>query len=451
MRALGAGGSGTSYDVLQAVRFAAGLANDSGTLPARAADVINLSLSGGGYSSTAQSLYTEVAARNIIVVAAAGNESSGTFGYPASYNHVISVSAVNINRQRAFYSNFGSRIDVAAPGGDGGTRDVNGDGVADLILSTSGDDSVFPVRMTYSLLQGTSMAAPHVAGVVALMKSIYPQLNADTFENLLVQGLLTDDLGSPGRDNIFGFGLINANKSVLTAQSLASGEGIGDAPSIATSASALNFGTLAVELPLTINNGGTGELLINSITASDPWLLISALEIDSAGLGSYRITIDREQLPVGSHLSSIVISSNAGDALIQVILQQPDPDTLATGNAGLHYILLVNADNGAVEQQQIADAVSGEYLYRFTAVPAGNYQIIAGSDADNDFFICDAGEACGAWPVLDNQPAIIQLRQNLNGIDFTSTFNTGIISSSVDDNKRPGLRRSSYQPGRRSD
>ena len=354
---------------------------------------------------------------------------------------------MNINRERAGYSNFGSRIDVAAPGGDGSTRDVNGDGIADLILSTSGDDSVFPIQTTYSLLQGTSMATPHVAGVAALMKSIYPELDVSTFESLLDQGLLTDDLGSPGRDNIFGFGLINANKSVLTAQGLASGEGLSDSPSIATSTSALNFGTLTVEMPLTINNGGTGELSLNTVTTSDPWLLINALEIDTGGLGSYRVTVDRQQLAIGSHRSSILIASNAGDAVVQIILQQPDPDTLATGDAGLHYVLLVNADTGEVEREVALDAESGEYPYRFTDVPAGNYQIVAGSDADNDFFICDAGEACGAWPVLDSQPAVIELGQDLNSMDFTSTFNTGIISSSGLRQGGNGRRRSSYLSG----
>jgi serine protease len=446
LRVLGSGDGGSSYDVLQAVRFAAGLENDSGTLPDRPVDIINLSLSGGGYSSAGQDLYNEVTARGIIVVAAAGNDSTEAFAYPAAYDNVISVSAVNINRELASYSNYGTRVDVTAPGGDGATRDVNGDGVADLILSTSGDDSVFPTQTTYALLQGTSMATPHVAGVAALMKSVYPELTAALFQDALEQGLLTDDLGTAGRDNFFGYGLINANKSVLAAQSMASGEAISDRPIISASASALNFGTIASVLPLSVYNGGTGELVISAITPSDNWLSLQALEVNSTGLGSYEVTVDRSQLPIGSYRSTIVISSNAGESVIQVILQQPDPNTPATGDAGLHYVLLVNAATGEIERELSLDAEGGEYIYRFTGVPSGSYQIFAGSDADNDFFICDAGEACGAWPVLDGQPAVIQLRQDLNGMDFTSTFNTGIISSSSVGEQRRSLRRSNYRP-----
>ena len=184
LRALGIGG-GTTYDVQQAVRYAAGLPNDSGGVPARPADVINLSLGGGGFSSVDQAVYAQVAEKGIILVSAAGNQSSSQFSYPASYDGVISVSAVNINKARASYSNFGSRVDIAAPGGDSSTRDVNGDGVPDLILSTSADDSnSFGIRDSYALLQGTSMASPHVAGVVALMKSIYPALTIGDFEEL---------------------------------------------------------------------------------------------------------------------------------------------------------------------------------------------------------------------------------------------------------------------------
>jgi len=443
LRVLGPGG-GTTYDVLQAVRYAAGLSNDSGQLPQQRADVINLSLSGGGFSATSQALYSQVAALGVLVVAAAGNDSSGSFEYPASYADVISVSAVNINRQRASYSNFGTRIDVAAPGGDALTRDVNGDGIADMILSTSGDDSVFPIRTTYELLQGTSMAAPHVAGVLALMKAIDPQLDSRSLANVLQQGLITDDLGSPGRDNIFGHGLINANKAVLIAQSLASGEDIQDVPSVSVSVSSLNFGTLATRLPLTITNGGTGQLQIDSISMADSWLTIEAVQVDDAGLGSYFIKLDRSQLSVGSHSSSIVINSNAGSTTMQVILQQPDPNQELSGDAGLLYLLLVNAASGEVEQETSVLVEAGDYAYSFSDVPQGDYQIYAGSDADNDFFICDSGEACGAWPVLDARAAVIQLRQDLSDMNFSVTFNTGIISSQATRNQRDGLRRSGH-------
>jgi serine protease len=133
LRAVGYLGAGTSYDIAQAVRYAAGLSNDSGTLPANRADVINLSLGGPGFSQADQDLYAEVRKQGVIVVAAAGNNNSSAPSYPASYSGVVSVSAVDINKDKATYSNFGPHVDVAAPGGDA-TPDVNGDGFPDAVL-----------------------------------------------------------------------------------------------------------------------------------------------------------------------------------------------------------------------------------------------------------------------------------------------------------------------------
>jgi serine protease len=90
LRAITATG-GTSYDVRQAVRWAAGLGNDSGTLPAKRADIINLSLGGAGFSSLDQQLYDELRELGIVVVASAGNEGSTLPSYPAAYDNVIAV------------------------------------------------------------------------------------------------------------------------------------------------------------------------------------------------------------------------------------------------------------------------------------------------------------------------------------------------------------------------
>ncbi|NOX43968.1 MAG: S8 family serine peptidase, partial [Gammaproteobacteria bacterium] len=161
LRVLGNGG-GTAYDILQAVRYAAGLSNDSGTLPPQKSDVINLSLGGGGFSQVEQDVYSLARNAGVIIVAASGNENSGVPSYPASYNGVISVGAVDINKQRAPYSNFGASVDVAAPGGDT-SGDINGDGFVDGVLSTAADDSGGNIDFVFKFFQGTSMATPHMA------------------------------------------------------------------------------------------------------------------------------------------------------------------------------------------------------------------------------------------------------------------------------------------------
>ena len=189
LRALGILG-GTTYDIMQAVRFAAKLENDSGILPAQKADIINLSLGGDASSAAEQALFTEVFGLDIIVVAAAGNFNSSVSSYPASYDNVISVSALGFNSTRAPYSNYGSNVDIAAPGGDM-TRDRNRDGEGDGVLSTVVENSNGRKNSGFSYYQGTSMAAPHVAGMFALMKAIYPDLSTADITTLLESGSLT--------------------------------------------------------------------------------------------------------------------------------------------------------------------------------------------------------------------------------------------------------------------
>ncbi|MCK7470332.1 MAG: S8 family serine peptidase [Desulfomicrobium escambiense] len=112
-------------------------------------------------------------AAGVVIVAAAGNQGNNTPFYPAAYPGVIGVSAVDIDKQLAPYSNFGPVVGVAAPVGNTG-RDVNGDGKPDGILSTVANDSGGTLTYDYVIWQGTSLATPHVAGVVALMKAVAP-------------------------------------------------------------------------------------------------------------------------------------------------------------------------------------------------------------------------------------------------------------------------------------
>ena len=211
----------TDYDIEQAIRFAAGLANDSGTAPPRRADVINISLGGPGFTPGSQAVYDQVRAAGVIMVAAAGNDGVSEMNYPAAFAGIIAVGAVDINKALAPYSNFGSWVSVVAPGGNTG-QDVNGDGKPDGVLSTATTDSSGALVNGYAVWQGTSMATPHVAGVAALMKAVAPSLTPQRFAELLVSGALTDDLGATGKDDQFGYGLINARKAV-TAVSGGSG------------------------------------------------------------------------------------------------------------------------------------------------------------------------------------------------------------------------------------
>ncbi len=419
LRVLGAGG-GTSFDITQAVLFAARLPNSSGTLPAQRADVINLSLGGSGSSQAEQNIYNQARATGAIIVAAAGNEASGTPFFPASYNGVVSVSAVSINRTLASYSNFGATVDIAAPGGDAG--DVNGDGFVDRVLSTSADDTSGRAEYSYQFLQGTSMAAPHVAGVFALMKSVNPGLTPDNIDTLLAAGRLTVDIGAPGRDNSFGHGLIDALKAVQAAQNIG-----GTAPAVlVSSSSAFNFAPGSSSATFTAANGGAGTLTVTSVqlTPAAAWLSVTP-PAGASGLGTYTVNVNRGSLAPGAYSGSIRLVSAANSVTIPVLMQVSAGGTSVSSNLGQQYIILVNADTLATVYQVTARPTNGVYSFQFPNVATGNYRLFAGSDPNNDDGLCDVGEACAAYVSLDS-PALLTINSNRSGLDFFSGYVTAI-------------------------
>ncbi|WP_240974588.1 S8 family serine peptidase [Crystallibacter degradans] len=164
VRALGACG-GYMSDIADGIIWAAG-----GTVPGvpanpNPADVVNMSLGGSGAcSNTSQAAIDYAYNAGAAVVVAAGNENQDALNSnPANCEHVITVAASGREGNRAEYSNYGSVVDVTAPGGDMSTDFTSG------IASTLNDGATVPGAESYFYSQGTSMAAPHVAGVAALM------------------------------------------------------------------------------------------------------------------------------------------------------------------------------------------------------------------------------------------------------------------------------------------
>jgi serine protease len=153
-------------------------------------DVINMSWGGGGWSATYQTLFNIAKAKGIICVAAAGNSNTSTPMYPASYNHVISVAASASTDARASFSNFGSTIDVTAPGV----------GIPSCLAGATN---------AYGNLSGTSMASPLVAGLCALMKCYNP-MPADSIEACLKRTCDNINAQNPSFIGQLGAGRINA-------------------------------------------------------------------------------------------------------------------------------------------------------------------------------------------------------------------------------------------------
>jgi serine protease len=426
IRVLGKGG-GYDYDILQGAYFAAGLANDSRTVPSKKADVLNMSLGGSGSSSLVQAAYDKVRAAGVIIIAAAGNSGKTEMSYPASYNGVVSVGALDIRKIRASYSQYNSAVDVAAPGGyitrywGGGFMDVNGDGYDDGVMSTMATGGSGSVSTSYGTNMGTSMACPHMAGVAALMRAVFPGLTPQQFDDALASGAITEDLGAAGRDNEFGWGMIDAVKAIQAAQKLKGGATSLLDPKLSAAPSALNFGNSTTDLSFSVRNSGGGDLSVISVTEdSSGWLkVVPASSISSTGLGSYNVTIVREKLVAGTYAAKIKVTSSANVVEIPVVMGVAQRAN--AGDAGKHYVLLVDVDKGVVVADATLSASNGYYTYTLDGVAPGTYVVIAGTDLNNDGFICDGGEACGGFPKLYGAERLT-VDSNKGGVDFGTGF-----------------------------
>ncbi|HUF69602.1 MAG TPA: S8 family serine peptidase [Longimicrobiales bacterium] len=164
------------------------------------ANVLNISLGGSSGSSAEQSALQYARANNVLPFCAAGNDG-GAVSYPAAFPECVAVSATNWSDNLASYSNFGSQIELSAPGGD----DEHPNGYS-YILSSYNNSST-----GYAFAAGTSMASPQAAGLGALLHAL-----GITDDDAKLTRMINsaDDLGAAGRDNLFGHGRINVFNAV---------------------------------------------------------------------------------------------------------------------------------------------------------------------------------------------------------------------------------------------
>lgn len=414
LRVLGLQG-GTDFDIGNAVRFAARLSNNSNTLPPERAHVLNLSLGGPGSSQAMQDTYTAARNQGTTIFAAAGNNNNSVLFYPAAYTGVISVSAVDFLGNKAPYSNFNSRVDLAAPGGSLGV-DQNGDGYVDGVLSTKIHDGVSPAQAVFAFEQGTSMACPHAAGVAALLLAVDPSLTPAQLQTILQD--TASDLGAPGKDPIFGHGLINAHAALLAA----SGGG-GGPPQLALSAESLQFSTSQSQLDVQVQNVGGGNLVLSTPTVVAPpngtWLsaTLGAASAGNTNASSVRVSVDRGGLPPAIYFGTVNLGSDGGSAAIQVLMTVGADDALPDVEI---FVLAVDSTTFETRGQFVLNPSTTSLSYLFAALPAGSYFLAAGSDDDDNGLICDVGDVwCGLYPTLNQpRPVAVPAGATLQGLDF---------------------------------
>ena len=269
LQVLDATTSATDSGVANAMTYAA----DHG------ARIISISLCASSSSSTLQSAESYAWNKGTVIFAAAGNASSSSPNYPAADSNVVAVSATDQNNTFASFSNYGSWIDISAPG--------------NYILTTT-------LGGGYGQWYGTSFSTPITAAVGALVLSLKPGLSASQLVSLLEQN--ADDLGSPGWDQYFGYGQVNAYKAVLAA-----GASTLDTtpPSVSITSPATGAtvsGTIAVQGTATDNVGVTSIQFI-----------VDGQVVNSATSSPFSFSWNSINYPNGTHTLQVTAADAAGN------------------------------------------------------------------------------------------------------------------------------------------
>ena len=345
-------------DIANAITYAA----DHG------ARVINVSIGGTASSSTLQSAVNYAWNKGAVVFASAMNNSTSTPYYPAACDNVVAVSATEPGDTLSGFSNYGSWIDLAAPGNNIYTTD-NGGG--------------------YSTWYGTSFSSPIAAGTAALALSINPGLTAQGLVNLLEAN--SDDIGAPGFDSSFGWGRINAYRVALAAQSSVSVDSV--PPSIAISAPIGGLtvsGTLQIQGSAADNIGVTrvelwidGQLnsTCSSVAFSCSW------NSGSVASGGHSVTVKAYDAAgnMGSASESLSVAAPLGPDGQAPTVQITSPQSGAAVS-GVVNITAKATDNVAVTQVSIfvdgvqkstTTATTDSYSWNTKKVAAGTHTITA--------------------------------------------------------------------------
>jgi len=323
VRVLGAGG-GYDSDIADAIIWASGGTVSGVPANANPAEVINLSLGGSGAcGTTTQTAINGAVSRGTTLVIAAGNDNGNVSNAsPANCNNVVAVGAVTSTGARASYSNYGTLVDVAAPGS--------------AVLSTLNAGTAGPGAESYASYSGTSMATPHVAGVVALIQSVSNPAKTPAQIEALLKSSARAFPSTPSQP--IGTGIVNAKAAVDAA---GGGGGTNAAP-------VANFTSSASGLTVTFSDSSTdsdGTIASRSwnfgdgttSTATSPSKTYSA-----AGTYNVSLTVTDDDGATNTKTSAVTVSAGGGGG---TVLQNGVAVTglAAAAGASLNYTMAVPA------------------------------------------------------------------------------------------------------------
>jgi subtilisin len=341
VKALNSSGSGSYSDIIEGVQWCAN----------NGINVASMSFGGSSNSASLQSACNAAYAKNVLLVAAAGNSGSGTdtVSYPAKYDSVIAVSATDSSNNRASFSSTGPSVELAAPG------------VA--IRSTIPGGS-------YQSWSGTSMACPHVSGVAALV--IQSGITSAPAVRQQLQATATD-LGASGRDTSFGFGLINADRAVQSGpvplpidnppsvSLTAPAEGATVSGSISLTANAsddngvtkVEFFVDGVSQGTGTNAGGTWSRSWNTTATTDGSHVVKAVATDTAG-------------QTASDTNTVTVNNGPGVGTVAgkvTNAKTRKPISGATVQAGSNGVVVQTATTNKRGQYSLSNLPEGPYTF----------------------------------------------------------------------------------------
>lgn len=363
VRVLGSDGRGSLDTIARAIQWAAGVPVTGAPPNTHPAQVINLSLGGPGTTSpTLQRAIDAANAKGSIIVVAAGNDGVDARNFtPANASGVITVGAFNRQGDITDYSNYGTAIALMAPGGQLAGGEANG------VLSSAGSAQA---GFAYAYYQGTSMAAPHVSGVVALMKAVNPELNWQQAREILMA------TATPARTTRCfqrgcGAGLVNAHAAIQAAK-----QDTVEPEAIIRITGSTDFGSDGTSLTLTFQNIGTAGITL-TLGTNDSRITLGTATFPLAAQASRSVTVslDRHDLAPGSHTANLSVKY-AGHEENVPLTYRVGPTVAPSAHAILVTLTRLHNGEGRMFDSTLAVSDAG-YAFEFIELPSGHYRLAA--------------------------------------------------------------------------